>query len=105
MYIAYGTDVNSPDIATTNLHLDSSDASGNAMGAVLQQVVDQSPEPLFFFSRAFDQKQISLDIYLKELLAVYSAVKRLNSYIYGNRLAFNKGNLRVSALIHKNMYH
>ena len=69
-----------------------SDASDIAMGACLSQIVDQRPEPLFFFSRAFSDKQKHLDIYRKELIAMYCATKRLNKFLLGRRVVFYTDN-------------
>jgi cleavage and polyadenylation specificity factor subunit 1 len=51
------------------------DASTSAMGAVLQQRVDNAWQPLAFFSRKLNPAQQKYSAYDRELLAVYEAVK------------------------------
>ena len=59
------------------------DASDNAMGAVLQQDVDNAKEPLCFFSRSFSQSQKKYSTYDRELLAIYSAIKHFKYLLEG----------------------
>jgi cleavage and polyadenylation specificity factor subunit 1 len=51
------------------------DASTSAMGAVLQQRVDNAWQPLAFFSRKLNPAQSKYSAYDRELLAVYEAVR------------------------------
>jgi hypothetical protein len=51
------------------------DASTSAMGAVLQQRVDNAWQPLVFFSKKLNPAQQKYSAYDRELLAVYEAVK------------------------------
>lgn len=62
------------------------DASGTGQGAVLYQMVAQQLEPLYFYSKAFNDKQLHWDAYRKELEALYQVIVRLNRYILGNEL-------------------
>ena len=51
------------------------DASGTAMGAALQQQVNDAWQPLAFFSKKLSPTQQKYSPYDRELLAVYSAVR------------------------------
>jgi cleavage and polyadenylation specificity factor subunit 1 len=51
------------------------DASTSAMGAVLQQQVQNAWQPLAFFSRKLSPSQQKYSAYDRELLAIYQAVK------------------------------
>jgi hypothetical protein len=51
------------------------DASTTARGAVLQQLVRNSWQPLAFFSKKFNSAQQKYSAYDRELLAIYEAVK------------------------------
>jgi hypothetical protein len=51
------------------------DASTSAMGAVLQQRIDNAWQPLAFFSKKLNPAQQKYSAYDRELLAVYEAVK------------------------------
>lgn len=54
----------------------STDASGLAMGAVLEQSTDsKSWEPLGYFSKKFSPAQIRYSTYDRELTAIYQAIK------------------------------
>lgn len=51
------------------------DASDKAIGAVLQQRVDNSWQPLAFFSRKLSAAQVKYSPYDRELLAIYESIK------------------------------
>ncbi|KAG6448445.1 hypothetical protein O3G_MSEX005483 [Manduca sexta] len=51
------------------------DASDKAIGAVLQQLKDDSWQPLAFFSQKLSPSQVKYSPYDRELLAIYEAVK------------------------------
>jgi hypothetical protein len=51
------------------------DASTSAMGAVLQQRVQNAWQPLVFFSSKLSPAQYKYSAYDRELLAIYEAVK------------------------------
>lgn len=51
------------------------DASDKAIGAVLQQLRDESWEPLAFFSRKLSPAQARYSPYDRELLAIYESIK------------------------------
>lgn len=62
------------------LHVDASDF---AMGAVLHQVVDESLQPLGFFSKRFNDTQQRYSTYDRELQAAFSAVKHFRHFVDG----------------------
>lgn len=51
------------------------DASDKALGAVLQQKVENSWQPLAFFSRRLSPAQVKYSPYDRELLAIYESIK------------------------------
>ncbi|GFV40580.1 transposon Tf2-11 polyprotein [Trichonephila clavipes] len=55
------------------LHVDASDY---AIGGALHQVVDSELQPLAFFSRKLTSSEKSYSAYDRELLAIYSAIRR-----------------------------
>ena len=58
------------------------DASDYAVGAVLQQYVDQQWCPIAYFSKKLKQSETKYSTYDRELLAIYLAIKhfRLNEF-------------------------
>lgn len=60
-----------PDAELT-LHTDASDY---AIGATLSQIVDQTSQPLAFFSRKLSPTEQNYSAYDRELLAAYAAIK------------------------------
>lgn len=59
------------------------DASDSAMGAVLEQVIDGTRQPLGFFSRKFTLTQTRYSAYDRELLAIYTAIQYFRHLIEG----------------------
>lgn len=59
------------------------DASDFALGAALQQRQEKSWQPLAFFTKSLSQAQRKYSAYDRELLAVYSAVKRFRYAVEG----------------------
>lgn len=59
------------------------DASDFAMGAVVEQYVDNNWKPLGFFSRKFSSAQMKYSTYDRELLAIYTAVKYFRYLLEG----------------------
>ena len=59
------------------------DASDFAIGAVLQQRVDNAWQPLGFFTKTLSSAQRKYSAYDRELLAIFSAVKRFKYAIEG----------------------
>lgn len=56
------------------------DASGFGMGAVLSQ----GHKPIAFFSKLFSPKMLNSSVYLKELHAITTAVKKWRQYLLGH---------------------
>lgn len=52
------------------------DESEFAMGAVLQQLVDNAWQPLAFLTKSLNTALLKYSAYNRELLAAYAAVKR-----------------------------
>jgi len=68
-----------PD-ASTNIM---TDASNNAVGAVLQQQVDSAWKPIAFFSKTLKPQETRYSTFDRELLAVYLAIKHFCYFIEG----------------------
>ena len=61
----------------------STDASSSAAGAVIQQRVGDSWQPLAFFSRKFTPAQSKYSTFGRELLAMYLAVRHFRPFLEG----------------------
>ncbi|CAI2738532.1 unnamed protein product, partial [Dicrocoelium dendriticum] len=61
------------------------DASSSAVGAVLQQLVDNEFQPLSFFSRKLQPAQVRYSTFGRELLAMYLVVKHFRHLLEGRR--------------------
>lgn len=59
------------------------DASDNAAGAVLHQIINNRIEPLGFFSKKFDTAQLRYSTYDRELTAMFLGVKHFRYFIEG----------------------
>lgn len=59
------------------------DASQDAVGAVLQQVVDGQPQPLSFFSKRLQPAQTRYSTFGRELLAIYLAIRHFRHLVEG----------------------
>ena len=59
------------------------DASDHAVGAVLQQYVDQQWCPIAYFSKKLKQSETKYSTYDRELLAIYLAIKHFCHFIEG----------------------
>lgn len=57
------------------------DASSTTIGAVLQQKINGEWQPLAFFSKKLNAAQCKYSAYDRELLAIYSAVKRFRHMV------------------------
>lgn len=67
------------------------DASDYAVGAVLQQRVNDRLQPLGFFTKSVTPAQRKYSVYDRELLAMYTAVKRFRHAMEGrNFVIFTK---------------
>ena len=62
------------------------DASGSAIGAVLQQSVGDVVEPIAFFSSKLSQTQAKYSTFGRELLAIFRGVKHFRNYIEGREI-------------------
>lgn len=62
------------------------DASDNSAGAVLQQYIDETWQPLGYFSKKFNDAQKKYSTYDRELLAIYMAVKHFRKTFEGRHL-------------------
>ena len=70
-----------PD-APTNIM---TDASNNAVGAVLQQFVDDAWKPIAFFSKTLKPQETKYSTFDRELLAVYLAIKHFRYFVEGRQ--------------------
>lgn len=70
------TDGNTPLFLTT-------DASQQAVGAVLQQLVDGEMKPVSFFSQKLQPAQTRYSTFSRELLAIYLAIKHFRHLLEG----------------------
>ena len=61
------------------------DASSNAVGAVLQQQVDNAWRPIAFFSKTLKPRETKYSTFDRELLAVYLAIKHFRYFIEGRQ--------------------
>ena len=61
------------------------DALNIAAGAVLQQLVDNSWQPISYFSRKFSPAETRYSTFDRELLAVYLAVKHFKHFVEGRK--------------------
>ena len=61
------------------------DASDHAMGAVLHQITNGTPEPIEFFSRKLNSAQINYSAFDRELLAIHEAVKHFRNILEGRQ--------------------
>ncbi|XP_025835838.1 uncharacterized protein LOC112906234 [Agrilus planipennis] len=64
-----------------------SDASDLTIGAVLQQLVDSSWQPLAFFSRKLTTTERKYAAYDRELLAIYEAIKYFRHMVEGRQFS------------------
>ena len=70
-----------PD-APTNIM---TDASNNAVGAVLQQFVDDTWKTIAFFSKTLKPQETKYSTFDRELLAVYLAIKHYRYFVEGRQ--------------------
>lgn len=63
----------------------STDASGDAVGAALQQLVHGQLQPLSFFSRRLQPAQTRYSTFGRELLAVYYAIRHFRHLLEGRQ--------------------
>jgi hypothetical protein len=63
-----------------------SDASNTAVGATLQQFINNEWQPLAFFSKKLTATETKYGVYDRELLAIYLAVKHFQYMVEGRDL-------------------
>ena len=61
------------------------DASNTAVGAVLQQLIDNTWRPIAFFSKTLKPQETRYSTFDRELLAVYLAIKHFRYFIEGRQ--------------------
>ena len=59
------------------------DASDSAVGAVFQQFVDNSLQPISYFSRKLKPAEIRYSTFDRELLAIYLSIKQFQHFVEG----------------------
>jgi len=79
------------------------DASNNAIGAVLLQLRNDKPEPLEFFSTTLSSPQTRYSTFDRELLAIFLSVKHFEHILIGRKFRiFTDHKPIVHALVMKN---
>ena len=78
------------------------DASNVAVGAVLQQQVDNIWQPLAFFSRLLKPAETRYSTFGRELLAAYSAVRHFHHYLEGREFHILTDHKPLSFALHIN---
>ena len=63
------------------------DASGNGLGGVLEQLVDDVWTPIAYFSKALTPAEANLVNYERELLAIYTACRKWLCYLQGKEFS------------------
>ena len=61
------------------------DASSTAVGAVLQQCIDEQWQPLAYFSKALKPSETRYNAFDRELLAIYLAIKHFRYFVEGRQ--------------------
>ena len=79
--LSNATTLNFPD-PSARLQL-TTDASETAIGAVLNQVVNNNIQPLGFFSKKLQQAERNYSTFDRELLAIYTAVRHFRHHLEG----------------------
>lgn len=82
---------NAPLVFETN-------ASSRGMSAILHQLDKGKLSSIAFWSKSFTKEQIHLDIYIKELEAMYQAINRFSIYLIDAQLIIYSDN---KTLVHK----
>ena len=59
------------------------DASGTAVGALLQQTYNNITSPIAFFSKKLDPTQRRYSVFGRELLGIFLAIKHFRTFITG----------------------
>ena len=72
------------------------DASNEAIGAVLSQEQDGSERVIAYFSKSLNKHEMNYCVSRKELLAVVQSLKKFHTYLYGQRILLRTDNAAVS---------
>ena len=59
------------------------DASSSAIGAVLETIIDGTPQPLSFYSRTLNKAERNYSTFDRELLAVHHAIRHFRHKLEG----------------------
>lgn len=78
------------------------DASETAVGAVLQQQVDDQVQPLAFYSKRLTDTQKRYSAYDRELLAIYQAVKHFQTSVEGRDFTIFTDHRPLTFMFNKN---
>nr|KYP35916.1 Retrovirus-related Pol polyprotein from transposon opus [Cajanus cajan] len=77
------------------------DASNYALGAVLAQRVDKLPRVIYYASRNLDATQANYTTTEKELLAIFFALDKFRSYLFGSRVIVYTDHAALKYLLKK----
>ena len=79
------------------------DASDYAIGAVLQQQVNGTCQPLAFYTKALSTAQRKYSAYDRELLAAYCAIKHFRHFIEGREFILFTDHKPLTFALHQNL--
>lgn len=85
--------------APTNIAVDASD---NAVGAVLQQLINGTWCPISFFSKKMELRETKYSTFGKELLAIFLAIKHFRYFIEGREFFVLTDHKPLSFIFSKN---
>ena len=63
------------------------DASATAIGATLEQTIDDEQKPLAFFSKCLSPAEVKYSTFDRELLAIYAAVRHFRYFVEGREFS------------------
>ena len=75
------------------------DASGTAVGASLDQLIDGEWKPLAFFSRKLSRAELKYSAFDRELLAIYLSTKHFRHFLEGRQFAIYTDHLPLTTAI------
>lgn len=76
------------------------DASADAVGAVLSQVQDGSEKVIAYFSRKLNKAERNYCVTRQELLALVTALKQFRQYVYGRKTKVRTDHASLKWLLH-----
>ena len=91
-------DVEKPYILTT-------DASGNGMGAILEQEEGETRKVIAYFSKSYTKAQKNYSTSEQELLSIVTAVENFHNYLYGTKIKFFTDHAPLTHLLTKKNPH